>query len=118
MIDLEKVIKGLEHCANEADCRGCVYQEQMKGRSDECDCTGEALALLKEQEEQIERLEHDLAVAQNNLEDFAQFLISRAREDKLIVSVELSENSCKMSVEPLENRVYLCPHYGETREGR
>jgi hypothetical protein len=49
-IDMEKVIKGLEHCANEADCRGCVYQEQMKGRSDECDCTGEALALLKEQE--------------------------------------------------------------------
>ena len=54
----------------------------------------------------------------DNVEDFAQFLISRARKDKLIVSVELSEDSCKMSIEPLENRVYICPHYGETREGR
>ena len=54
----------------------------------------------------------------DNVEDFAQFLISRARKDKLIVSVELSEDSCKMSIEPLENRVYICPHYGETEESR
>ena len=54
----------------------------------------------------------------DKVEDFAQYLISRAREEKLIVSVELSENSFKMSIEPLENRVYICPHYGETREGR
>ncbi len=54
----------------------------------------------------------------DKVEDFAQYLISRAREERLIVSVELSEDSCKMSIEPLENRVYLCPHYGETREER
>jgi len=54
----------------------------------------------------------------DKVEDFAQYLISRAREERLIVSVELSEDSCKMSIEPLENRVYLCPHYGETRERR
>ena len=54
----------------------------------------------------------------DKVEDFAQYLISRAREERLIVSVELSEGSCKMSIEPLENRVYLCPHYGETREKR
>ena len=54
----------------------------------------------------------------DKVEDFAQYLISRAREERLIVSVELSEDSCKMSIEPLENRVYLCPHYGETRENR
>ena len=59
-IDREKVIKGLEHCAKEADCRGCVYQEQMKGRSDGCDCMREALALLKEQESVIEALKSDL----------------------------------------------------------
>lgn len=56
MIDREKAIKGLEHCAKEADCRGCVYQEQMKGRSDGCDCMREALAMLKEQEEEIRQL--------------------------------------------------------------
>ena len=49
-IDREKVIKGLDHCAKEADCRGCIYQEQMKGRSDGCDCMREALAMLKDQE--------------------------------------------------------------------
>ena len=54
----------------------------------------------------------------DKVEDFAQFLISRARKDNLIVSVELSKDSCKMSIEPFENRVYLCPHYGETKEGR
>ena len=54
----------------------------------------------------------------DKVEDFAQYLISKAREERLIVSVELSEDSCKMSIEPLENRVYLCPHYGETREER
>ena len=54
----------------------------------------------------------------DKVEDFAQYLISRAREERLIVSVELSEDSCTMSIEPLENRVYLCPHYGETREER
>ena len=60
MTDREKVIKGLEHCANEADCRGCVYQEQMKDRSDGCDCMREALAMLKEQESVIEALKSDL----------------------------------------------------------
>ena len=54
----------------------------------------------------------------DKVEDFAQYLISRAREERLIVSVELSGDSCKMSIEPLESRVYLCPHYGETREER
>lgn len=53
-----------------------------------------------------------------DVEKFAQYLIERARNERLIVSVELSETGCKMSIEPLENRVYLCPHYGETREGR
>ena len=54
----------------------------------------------------------------DKVEDFAQFLISRARKDGLIISIELSENACKMSIEPLENRVYVCPHYGKTKEER
>ena len=53
-----------------------------------------------------------------NVEEFAQYLIGRARDERLIVSVELSKDCCKMSIEPLENRVYLCLHYGETREKR
>ena len=53
-----------------------------------------------------------------DVERFARYLIERAREERLIVSVELSEDRCMMSIEPLENRVYICPHYGETREER
>jgi len=53
-----------------------------------------------------------------DVEQFAQYLIKRAREERLIVSIELSNDSCTMCIEPLENRVYICPHYGETREER
>lgn len=54
----------------------------------------------------------------DRVEEFAKYLISKAREEKLIISIELSNERCKMSIEPLENRVYLCPHYGETKESR
>ena len=53
-----------------------------------------------------------------NVEDFAQYLISKAREEQLIVTAEISSNGFSMSIEPLENRVYLCPHYGKTKESR
>ena len=51
-----------------------------------------------------------------DVEKFAQYLITRAREERLSIVIELSERGYTMSIEPLENRVYLCPHYGETRE--
>ena len=52
------------------------------------------------------------------VEEFAQYLISRARAERLIVTAELSESGFRMSIEPCENRVYICPHYGETIEKR
>ena len=67
MPDWEKVIKGL-HCCSHTDgiiCLHCPYDNDGE------DCTAlmsmDVLELLKEQEEQIEQLEHDLAVTQNNL---------------------------------------------------
>jgi len=67
-MDREKVINGLEHCINNSDnnCYQCPYS---------CQCEEgyytalkeDAFALLKEQEEQINRLEYSLAVAENNL---------------------------------------------------
>ena len=51
----------------------------------------------------------------DKVEDFAQFLISRARKDKLSISIELSENACKMEIMPLEHQIYLCPHYGKVK---
>lgn len=63
MIDREKVIKGLKCCAH-----GCLV-DCPYSKTDECGqrLPKDALELLKEQEEQIERLEHDLDVAQNDL---------------------------------------------------
>lgn len=51
-----------------------------------------------------------------DVEKFAQYLISRAREERLSIEIRVQENACEFSIEPLENRVYLCPHYGQTRE--
>ena len=52
----------------------------------------------------------------DNVEGFAQYLISRAREEKLSIRIELSEDSCKMEIMPLEHQIYLCPHYGKTTQ--
>ena len=69
-MDRVKVIKGL-HCCSHTDginCLHCPYDNDGE------DCTAlmlmDVLELLKEQEEQIEQLEHDLAVTQNNLNYF------------------------------------------------
>lgn len=56
MINREKIIKGLGHCINEEDCRGCVYYDdycnKLKERhnGNKCPCFLDAVALLKEQE--------------------------------------------------------------------
>lgn len=67
MTEKEKVIKGLNCCAHTdgINCIYCPYDNTSE------DCTAllsmDVLALLKEQDDQIEQLEHDLAVTQNNL---------------------------------------------------
>ena len=53
-----------------------------------------------------------------DVEKFAQYLIGRAREERLSITMEISEDKFAISIEPLEHRVYLCPHFGETREKR
>ena len=69
MIDKGKVIKELEEIS---DYFFSVYhhskdREEINMAKDRCDAVEDALALLKEQEEQIEQLEHDLAVTENNI---------------------------------------------------
>ena len=71
MPDREKVIKGLELCSNILGCIGsidpeCPYALRDGGCRHNV-LLSDALAMLKEQEAQIEQLEHDLAVTQNNL---------------------------------------------------
>jgi len=69
MTDREKVIRAIDGCintddyCNDCDYDGCVFHHG----SCEKDLLADALALLKEQEGQIEQLEHDLAVAQDDL---------------------------------------------------
>jgi len=68
----DDVIKGLEYCSlmNKINCDKCPYDYNGRGNG-KSECTAElaadVLAMLKEQEEQINRLEYDLAVAENNL---------------------------------------------------
>ena len=71
MADRERVKKGLDLCltGEPSTCKDCPYDAECKeargiGPSP---LRRDALELLKEQEAQIERLEHDLAVTQNNL---------------------------------------------------
>ena len=52
----------------------------------------------------------------DKVEDFAQYLILKAREEKLSIKIELSEDRCNIEVMPLEHQIYLCPHYGKTVE--
>ena len=67
MIDREKVLKGLECLSDENNicskniCPYYIFESCVT------EISHDALELLKEQEAQIERLEHDLAVTQNNL---------------------------------------------------
>ena len=50
MSDIEKVIKGLEHCISEGDCRGCPYFKEILDSKIICPCREDALALLKKQQ--------------------------------------------------------------------
>lgn len=67
MTDIEKVVKGLEHCAVRHKCNNkCPYsniiQDQNEGM-DSCvtQLSKDALELLKEQQAEIERLKDDKA---------------------------------------------------------
>ncbi len=66
MIEREKVIKGLEHCSEDG-CKDCPYDPDCTMCDGFTLLAKDTLELLKEQEERIEQLEHDLAVAQDNL---------------------------------------------------
>ena len=69
MTDSKKVIESLEMCERDGcgfNCTRCNYETDTK-RSCIENLMHDALELLKEQQETIERLEHDLAITQNNL---------------------------------------------------
>lgn len=67
MINREKVIKGIDICLQRFHCGQCCpyYDDCEIGCMEQL--RKDALALLKEQEVEIKRLEHDLAVAQDSL---------------------------------------------------
>ena len=67
-IDWEKVVEGLEHLAELLFQQyQVVYDGDAPTYYDAYKTVDDAIAMLKEQGEQIKRLEHDLAVTQNNL---------------------------------------------------
>ena len=74
MVDRDKVIKGLEHCCDPDKCdAGCPY---YKDYDDVYDCmskvAGDALELLKEQEQRINELEEKLRLLEYGDQDTLQ----------------------------------------------
>lgn len=70
MVDREEVIAGIDICLHRFRCgEDCPYYPYDTERTRGCmeQLREDAITLLKEQEDQIEQLEHDLAVTQNNL---------------------------------------------------
>jgi len=61
MADIEKVIKGLEHCISEGDCRGCPYFKEILDSKIICPCREDALALLKEQDAVVKQWTKEIA---------------------------------------------------------
>lgn len=58
MPDLEKVIKGLEHCGSADMCDKCPYLvKDIENEGDGCQMFADALALLKAQEPRVMTLE-------------------------------------------------------------
>lgn len=53
MADMEKVLKGLEHCVSEEDCRGCIYFEQFLKDEKRCACHEEAISVIRERNQRI-----------------------------------------------------------------
>lgn len=67
MTDKESVIEGLEHC-KKSYCYRCPYVcDGLCGANCTADLASDVLDLLKEQAAEIERLEHDLAVTEHNI---------------------------------------------------
>ena len=57
MADREKVIRGLETCRTRVNCKECPYAYDKRANDSYCEAVlhNDALALLKEQEEIINR---------------------------------------------------------------
>ncbi len=71
MVDWGKVIEGLETCSDvyygaDGACSSCPYS-QTNGDRCLAELVHDAIDLLKEQAEQIDRLERDLAITTNSL---------------------------------------------------
>ena len=57
MPDIEKVIKGLECCLNNNNCKACPYEKEFDRAFDCIDRTRkDAIELLKEQQKQVKAL--------------------------------------------------------------
>lgn len=67
MADFEAVLKGLEECTEKGFCTKCQYRKERQATLTCKKLLADVLSVVKEQKEQIEQLEHDLAITENNL---------------------------------------------------
>lgn len=79
----EDVMRALEHCATEAKCDGCVLENTPHC---ECELMEAALALLREKDAEIERLQGALKAEEQHNEltmECAKKALANARADAI-----------------------------------
>ena len=57
MTEVDKVLKGLQHCAQLASCDKCVYHKDCKEKPNINAAMVEAIKLIKEQQKQLKKME-------------------------------------------------------------
>lgn len=67
MNDKEKIIKALEYCTHSDDCLGCIHWQKV-AKGEKCTVREDALALLEEQDKEIENLKEIIIKADYALE--------------------------------------------------
>jgi hypothetical protein len=82
MPDMEKVIKGLEHCSEDG-CKGCPYEQDCKMCDGFSDLAKDALELLKEWENEIQ-----IASTQGFYEGYNQAMSEMPEEIKHMTNKE------------------------------
>ena len=112
-MDREKVIKGLEICANRVpgkyDCNECPYETD--GNYCEINLTNDALALLKEQEKEIKALRLLVEWATDCDFGFDQFHDEYERYKDEIKYMKYTDGMIHVAKRTLED-------HGEFAEGR
>lgn len=118
MVDLKKVITGLEWCMNEKhDCyeeSGCPYENECEGVGCKYALHRDAISLLKAHEP----TEPEIEVAKmdfKNVYSIITNLTKQVIENKVEVQIDIAPDNIQIGIQPWEPYELKCP-YGYKNE--